>query len=84
MLTFMLTAGRLFDFHVLDMVELGIHAFQSQKKFKSEGCVLGSKPCMLFCGDLFETDHQYIRLKNLLIGMSNTVGSFHRDGLVMF
>ena len=31
-------------------------------------CTLGSKPCMVFAGDLFETDSEYMRLKNLLIG----------------
>ena len=28
----------------------------------------GSKPCLMFTGDLFETDENYRRLKNLLIG----------------
>ncbi len=27
-----------------------------------------SKPCVIFTGDLFETDTNYIRLKNVLIG----------------
>ena len=62
--------GRLFDFHVLDMIEVGILKLSSSKDFKAEGCVLGSKPCMLFCGDIFETDSIYIRLKNLFIGKS--------------
>ena len=60
--------GRLFDYHVLDMAELGILNFSSRTQFKAGGCVLGSKPCMLFSGDLFETDFNYIRLKNLFIG----------------
>ena len=33
-----------------------------------EGSVLGSKPCLIFSGDQFETDSSYARLKNLLIG----------------
>lgn len=60
--------GRLFDHHVLDMAELGVLKFVSWTQFKAGGCVLGSKPCLLFTGDCFETDFNYIRLKNLLIG----------------
>ena len=52
------------------MVEVGILQFRSQREFKVKGCVLGSKPCMIFSGDLFETDLNYIRLKNLFIGMA--------------
>ena len=61
-------AGRLFDYHVLDMIELGVVRFTSCSKFRAEGCVLGSKPALLFSGDLFETDLKYMRLKNLFIG----------------
>lgn len=64
----MLCVGRLFDFHVLDMIELGILSFVSSREFKIDGSVLGSKPCMLFSGDLFQTDFNYTRLKNLFIG----------------
>ena len=35
---------------------------------QTAGCTLGSKPCLVFAGDLFETDSEYTRLKNLLIG----------------
>ena len=31
-------------------------------------CIVGSKPCLVFSGDLFETDSEYARLKNLFIG----------------
>lgn len=27
-----------------------------------------AKPCLIFTGDLFETDINYVRLKNLFIG----------------
>ena len=53
---------------MLDMVELGVLGFKSVRKFGTDGCLLGSKPCLLFSGDLFETDSKYIRLKNLFIG----------------
>ena len=61
--------GRLFSFQVLDMIELGILQFTSATHFKTGGCVLGSKPCLAFSGELFETDLKYIRLKNMLIGI---------------
>ena len=32
------------------------------------GSVLGSKPCLLFAGDCFETEVLYIRIKNIFIG----------------
>ena len=31
-------------------------------------CIVGSKPCLVFSGDLFETDTEYARLNNLFIG----------------
>ena len=30
--------------------------------------MVGSKPCLVFSGDLFETDSEYARLKNVLLG----------------
>ena len=31
-------------------------------------CIIGSKPCLVFSGDLFETDSEYARLmKNIFI-----------------
>ena len=39
-----------------------IHTLQTIK------CMVGSKPCLVFSGDLFETDSEYARLKNVLIG----------------
>ena len=41
---------------------------QTSISLQTSGCALGSKPCLLFAGDLFETDSQYSRLKNLLTG----------------
>ena len=38
-----------------------------------EGSVLGSKPCLIFSGDQFETDSSYARLKNLLTGEARKV-----------
>ena len=35
-----------------------------------EGSSVCTKPCLIFTGDLFETDLNYTRLKNLFIGMN--------------
>ncbi len=74
--------GRLHDYHVLDMVELGVVNFKSSRMCRGEPCVLGSKPCMLFSGDMFETDSKYVRLKNLFIGELLTRGGQSVDHLV--
>jgi ribosome production factor 2 len=62
-----LTIGRMFDYHLLDMMELSIERFVSMKEFKSTKCAIGMKPCMIFNGDLFDQEEEYMKLKNLLL-----------------
>ncbi|XP_064623284.1 ribosome production factor 2 homolog [Lineus longissimus] len=62
-----LVIGRLFDHHILDMVELGVGSFKSLETFKGSKIPVGTKPCLLFAGEPFETDYEYKRLKNLFI-----------------
>uniref|UniRef100_A0A3P8WD82 Ribosome production factor 2 homolog n=1 Tax=Cynoglossus semilaevis TaxID=244447 RepID=A0A3P8WD82_CYNSE len=59
--------GRLFDFHVLDMIELGIEKYMSLSDVKGKTCPEGTKPMLVFAGDSFNTDNEYKRLKSLLI-----------------
>ncbi|XP_063299583.1 ribosome production factor 2 homolog [Pelobates fuscus] len=59
--------GRMFDFHVLDMIELGVEKFVSLKDIKSWKCPEGTKPLLIFAGDNFEVNEDYRRLKSLLI-----------------
>lgn len=33
-------------------------------------CLVGIKPCLVFTGDLFQRDDNYIRLKSVLLGRS--------------
>lgn len=61
-----LVMGRLFDYHMLDMFELGITRFKSMAEFTTKKVPLGTKPCLLFAGELFDQDHEYKRLKNML------------------
>ncbi|XP_033125675.1 ribosome production factor 2 homolog [Anneissia japonica] len=62
-----LVFGRTFDHQILDMIELGIDSFQSLRQFKNLKITEGTKPCLLFCGELFENDEEHRRLKSLLI-----------------
>ncbi|XP_028809064.1 ribosome production factor 2 homolog isoform X1 [Denticeps clupeoides] len=59
--------GRMFDFHVLDMVELGIEKFASLKEIKNSKCAAGTKPMLVFAGEAFDTDNEHKRLKSILI-----------------
>ncbi|CAL8315127.1 unnamed protein product [Merluccius merluccius] len=59
--------GRLFDFHVLDMMELGIEKYSGLKDFKNSKCPEGTKPMLVFAGDAFDTDTDLRRLKSLFI-----------------
>jgi ribosome production factor 2 len=62
-----LVVGRMFDFSVLDMFELGVELFKPLSYFQNSKCLAGSKPCIVFNGALFDTDEMYVRLKNVLL-----------------
>jgi len=64
-----LTLGRFFDYHLFDMVELLVSEYKSIHSFGSAGnqAVLGSKPCMVFLGDRFETEPAMKLTKNILL-----------------
>ncbi|XP_020605600.1 ribosome production factor 2 homolog [Orbicella faveolata] len=62
-----LVIGRCFDGHILDMIELGIDKFISLNEIKTRKCSAGTKPCLLFSGQVFENDATYKRLKSILI-----------------
>eukprot|EP00050_Salpingoeca_kvevrii_P000569 m.151229 g.151229 ORF g.151229 m.151229 type:complete len:282 (-) comp10152_c0_seq5:2145-2990(-) len=58
--------GRLFDGQMYDMVEFGVEAFKPLGSFKGEKNMMGSKPCITFQGDLFETDANFRCARSLL------------------
>ena len=63
-----LVLGRMFDRHVLDMVELGVIRYKSIADYPS--CLkkrIGSKPMMLFVGDMWHLNQECKKLQNLLI-----------------
>lgn len=59
--------GRMFDFQLLDMIELGISNYQSLQSVKSSKVAMGTKPCLLFSGPEFESEEDLRRLKSLFI-----------------
>ena len=63
--------GRMFDGHLLDMIELGINeeTFKSLSDFQNTKVPVGTKPCLLFSGEAFENDPTMKRAKSLLIDM---------------
>ncbi|XP_066533261.1 ribosome production factor 2 homolog isoform X2 [Hoplias malabaricus] len=61
-----LVFGRMFDFHVLDMFELGVEKFVSLKDIKNNKCAEGTKPLLVFAGELFDSDNELSRLRNVL------------------
>lgn len=75
--------GRLFDYHVLDMIELGIEKFTSLKDIKMSKCPEGTKPMLVFAGEAFDIDNEYKRLKSVLLDFFRgpTVSSVRLAGL---
>lgn len=78
-----LVLGRMYDYHVLDMYELGMENFKSLNDFKIPKIPTGTKPMLLFSGEMFNTDVEYQRLKNLLIDFFRgpVVGHIRPQGL---
>ena len=66
-----LVLGRMYDGHLLDMIELGINeeTFKSLSDFPNSKVDVGTKPCLLFSGEAFESDPTMVRAKSLLIDM---------------
>jgi len=62
-----LVFGCFYDFHTLDMFELGIEKYKPLSDFKAEKVMSGSKPCVMFSGEEFQNKVEYSRLKNLML-----------------
>lgn len=60
-----LIIGRMFDHHVLDMFEFSITSLIPMEKFKTPKIAVGTKPCIVFFGEPFDVDPEYMRLKCL-------------------
>ncbi|KTW29344.1 hypothetical protein T552_01299 [Pneumocystis carinii B80] len=58
---------RMFDYQVLDMLELRIEAAVSMIEFKNEKCFIGLRPMILFVGSLFESSPKYQLCKSMFL-----------------
>lgn len=63
--------GRLFDHHILDMVEFGVENYKGiedesfHEVLKSS---VGSKPAFLFVGEAFTVREDFSKFSNMLVG----------------
>jgi len=66
---FRLILGRLFDAHILDMLEFKVDGYKGINSFPclKKDSVLGSKPLLIFQGSGFETDDTLKRAKSMLL-----------------
>lgn len=64
-----LVFGRMYEHTLLDMVEFGIENYKGLKEYKVPKISVGIKPILIFNGELFENNQQYIRIKNLFVDM---------------
>ena len=64
-----LVLARLHNYLVLDMFELEVNGatFRSLNEFKCAKFAPGNKPCLIFHGELFDTEPDYQRLKCFLL-----------------
>ncbi|RLU17366.1 hypothetical protein DMN91_009600 [Ooceraea biroi] len=78
-----LIMGRMYKHMLLDMAEFGIDSYKGLKDFKVDKITSGLKPLLIFNGQLFESNHEYGRIKNLLIDMfqRETVDKIRLQGL---
>jgi len=64
-----LVMGRMYQNMLLDMMEFGTENYKGLKDFKLHKITSGLKPLLIFNGELFENNHEYRRMKNLLVDM---------------
>lgn len=68
-----LVVGRMFDYSLLDMIELGVDSYKGLKEFCVEKVMLGTKPCLVFNGPLWDQSDDLKQLKSIFIDI------FHRE-----
>lgn len=57
--------GRMFNYTVLDMIELGAEGFKPMSEFHNIKVLDGLKPCLLFNGPVWELNEDLKRLKSM-------------------
>lgn len=78
-----LVIGRMFDGHILDMLELGITAYQGLTDFDGPKKALGSYPCISFVGEEWDNsgDHKLLRQMLLDVFAARDVSGVSLQGL---
>jgi len=59
--------GRTYDYRLLDMFEFGLTHFKSMSEFKTDKIAVGTKPCLTFSGQAFDSNDEMKRLKSMFI-----------------
>ncbi|XP_013191642.1 ribosome production factor 2 homolog [Amyelois transitella] len=65
--------GRTFNYHILDMIELGAENFKPMSEFHNMKVLAGLKPCLLFNGPAWDLNQDLKRLKSVFTDF------FHRE-----
>lgn len=68
-----LVIGRMFNYSLLDMIEMHVESVECMKDFPCSKIALGIKPCLVFNGPMWEETEEMKHLKSLFIDM------FHRE-----
>lgn len=68
-----LVVGRMFNYNLLDMIELYVENYEGLKEFAGSKITLGTKPCLIFNGPLWEQQEELKQLKSIFIDF------FHRE-----
>ncbi|KIY49447.1 Brix-domain-containing protein [Fistulina hepatica ATCC 64428] len=66
-----LTFVRMYDKHVLDMIEVGVDKWIPMADFKTPKSTPGHKSLMHFASELFDTHPRFIQFKSLLMSFFN-------------
>ncbi|KAG5891585.1 hypothetical protein JTB14_022250 [Gonioctena quinquepunctata] len=68
-----LVVGRMYNNSLLDMIELNVESYEGLRAFPGPKITLGTKPCLLFNGPLWEQSDELKHLKSIFIDF------FHRE-----
>lgn len=73
-----LVISRMFDGRMLDQVELGIDGFTAMAAIDTPKASVGTRPLMVFHGDMFDTHPTFVHVKSVLLDMYQ---AHHEEGI---
>ncbi|KAJ8931781.1 hypothetical protein NQ314_015313 [Rhamnusium bicolor] len=68
-----LVVGRMYNYALLDMIELYVESYEGLKEFAASKITLGTKPCLVFNGPQWDLSDELKQLKSIFIDF------FHRE-----